>query len=133
VLAPSATAHATPWTACELILLTDLLTTDVDNLGCGWTRPPSASPCERPVRHPRTDLDGPNLATEQMPPAGALWLWDVGGADHPATRPRSRTGCRIHPDTGKSLRRDRWAKVVLLSSCPCGRGGRAEADMRPGM
>jgi hypothetical protein len=49
-----------------LILLTDLLTADLDNPGYGWTRPPSATLASRPVRRLRTDLDGRNLATDQM-------------------------------------------------------------------
>jgi hypothetical protein len=46
-------------------LLTDLLTTDMDNAGCSWTPQPSATPASRPVRQPRTDLDGRDLATDQ--------------------------------------------------------------------
>ena len=49
-------------------LLTDLLTTDMDNAGCSWTPQPSATPASRPVRQPRTDLDGRDLATDQMLP-----------------------------------------------------------------
>ena len=36
--------HRSGVTPSLLILLTDLLTTDLDNCGCGWTRPSSASP-----------------------------------------------------------------------------------------
>ena len=52
----------------SLILLTDLLTTDVDKLGCTWTRPSSAATVSRAVEQPRTDLDSHNLATDQMLP-----------------------------------------------------------------
>jgi hypothetical protein len=38
---------------------------DLDNLGCGWTRRPPKSSASRHIRQLRTDLDGPNLATDQ--------------------------------------------------------------------
>lgn len=48
-------------------MLTDLLTTDLDNYGCSWTRPPPPSaPVSRSVGQLRTDLDSWNLATDQM-------------------------------------------------------------------
>ena len=37
----------------------------MDNAGCNWIPQPSATPASRPVRQPRTDLDGRNLATDQ--------------------------------------------------------------------
>ncbi len=49
----------------ELILLTDLLTADMDGTGCCWTQPPSAPAASRPNGRLRTDLDGRNLATDQ--------------------------------------------------------------------
>src|SRR5215475_501524 len=57
-----------------LILLTDLLTPDLDEPGCNWIRQPSAAPASRPIRQVRTGLDNPNLATDsddqaiQQPP-----------------------------------------------------------------
>jgi hypothetical protein len=50
----------------ELILLTDLLTADLDNHGHRRTEPPSATPASRPARQLRTGLDGRNLAMDQM-------------------------------------------------------------------
>lgn len=47
------------------VLLTDLLTTDVDNPGSRWTRPRSTIPVSMPVRQLQTDLDSPDLATDQ--------------------------------------------------------------------
>src|SRR5262245_37184309 len=49
----------------RLILLTVLLTADLDNPGYSWTRQPPTAPATRPVRQLRTDLDGRNLATDQ--------------------------------------------------------------------
>src|SRR5215831_18070788 len=48
-----------------LILLTNLLTPDLDKLGCSWIRQPSTVPASRPVRQGRAGLDNPNLATDQ--------------------------------------------------------------------
>ena len=50
----------------EPILLTDLLTTAMDDSGCAWARLLSESPASRLIRQLRTDLDSPNLATDQM-------------------------------------------------------------------
>jgi hypothetical protein len=47
-----------------LILLTDLLTTALDGSGWNWSNSPPATPTSRPVGQLRTDLDGPNLATD---------------------------------------------------------------------
>jgi hypothetical protein len=52
-------------TVPSLTLLTDLLTTAVDNSGYSWTRPSSATRTSRPVWQLRTNLDGRNLATDQ--------------------------------------------------------------------
>ena len=49
----------------ELILLTDLLTTELNNPGFSWTRQPSMTPASRSARQPWTDLDSRNLATDQ--------------------------------------------------------------------
>jgi hypothetical protein len=76
-----------------LILLTDFLTTDVDNLGCAWTRPPSKTLCERDVERLRTDLDGRNLATDLMARV-------MAGASDAATEsyPAHMTDSRLSPE-----------------------------------
>lgn len=50
----------------KMILLTDLLTTDLDNSGYGWGRQPPGTLANRPARQPRPDLDSRNLATNLM-------------------------------------------------------------------
>ena len=55
----------------EPALLTDLLTTDVDDHGYRWTRPPSTIHASRLSQQVRTDLDGRNLATDQKAGAAA--------------------------------------------------------------
>jgi len=47
------------------ILLTDLLTTAVDDPEYSWTTHPPATFVSRLIRQLRTDLDDPNLATDQ--------------------------------------------------------------------
>jgi len=54
-----------PGAAYGLILLTDLLTANLDNPGYSWTKAPYATLASRPARRLRTDLDGRNLATDQ--------------------------------------------------------------------
>jgi hypothetical protein len=48
-----------------VILLTDLLTTDLDGHGRGWGRSPATCPASSSNRHSWTALDVPDLATDQ--------------------------------------------------------------------
>jgi hypothetical protein len=67
------------------ILLTDLLTTDVDDPRCSWTRPPFVTTVSRFVRQSQTDLDDRSLATDQK----------VGGSSPSERAPRTdRQVCR---------------------------------------
>jgi hypothetical protein len=77
VLLPAVLPAFEPGLPGHLILLTDLLTADLENPGCNWTRHPSTASASRPVRQLRTDLDGWNLATDLMfttdlPPVGVF-------------------------------------------------------------
>jgi hypothetical protein len=91
-----------------LILLTDLPTTGVDELGWSWTRPPSATPASKAIRQPRSDLDGRNLATDQNAAVRLPWLsglrpgtalatslreFRVSGWSAPSTRSMSARTC----------------------------------------
>jgi hypothetical protein len=74
----------------RLIMLTDLLTTDVDGLGCHWTSPPLETPASRTAGQPRTGLDDRNPATDLTTAGEAAGLTtptDNSRSMHRPTRP----------------------------------------------
>jgi hypothetical protein len=61
--------------APQLILLTDLLTADLEGPGRGWSRSPTARPASRSNRRSWTALDVPDLATDQKVGSMREELW----------------------------------------------------------